>query len=755
MNERPKPYGLFATFYCNCRITFYRFAMSPADNNAAPAPAALTQTSRGVNGSRVALQTTVPPAARDHATAAEQEAAQALAALRAQAAEMDSAEDDVVVSTPQQKPTWSWWTLKNKATLLAVALGTLPVLIIGGISTSIAGRQLSNDAIAQQQQFTNAIALQMQDFGSRNARSEALDDSDSEGNSLSEKIINFSEVNELSGLVNQRVSSLRAGTSSESGALAFSVIDERRNRVLISNNADNVNTDIETLFPDYARLQKSETASTLEARSTQDNLPYLLTYSPVENEGNVNNDFGVLLYQPMSEVFAAQRSLRFTLLGGTVLTVLLVSTLAAYLANRVTQPIITASRAVSKLGQGQFETRLAVKGQDELAVLNSNINVMAEQLEYQLEFIQETAQRQNLFQTQALLVRQQQQKREALQQGINALAVSLENAVQGDLTVQAQLAEGGGNGENGVAPSDEVRQLASVINAGLDKLRLLVSQSRQTARQVESATGSNHAQVQQLANEATAQTDKIAQLLSGSSSSLAKSSGAIAANAQQAKADAQRANALVRQGNQEIEQSADSLRGVNTAMAEAANKVRQLNATSQQIHQVVTLLNEISLKTNFLAINASIESRQSSEEPQPFFRVASEIGQLTEQSMRATREIERITKGLQRDIKETFSMVNLCSAQVSDGAAEVETAHQSLRQVMAATTQIDKIVAAIAKSATEPEDRPRAEMAAIRQMQAFSERTADIARQTEATLSDALAASQQLSAVVSEYKIDG
>jgi methyl-accepting chemotaxis protein PixJ len=66
---------------------------------------------------------------------------------------------------------------------------------------------------------------------------------------------------------------------------------------------------------------------------------------------------------------------------GTAVAALLVSAVAAYLANRATRPILAATVAVEKLGQGELNTRIAVGGKDELAILGSNINQMAIQLQ--------------------------------------------------------------------------------------------------------------------------------------------------------------------------------------------------------------------------------------------------------------------------------------------------------------------------------------------------------------------------------------
>jgi twitching motility protein PilJ/methyl-accepting chemotaxis protein PixJ len=78
---------------------------------------------------------------------------------------------------------------------------------------------------------------------------------------------------------------------------------------------------------------------------------------------------------------ATLQQLLLTVSVGTGLTILGVAAIAAFLANRATRPILDAAIAVDKIGQGELNTRLEAKGEDELAQLGFNINNMAEQLE--------------------------------------------------------------------------------------------------------------------------------------------------------------------------------------------------------------------------------------------------------------------------------------------------------------------------------------------------------------------------------------
>ncbi len=107
----------------------------------------------------------------------------------------------------------------------------------------------------------------------------------------------------------------------------------------------------------------------------------LVSYVPVPTLTEVPNlRWKVVTATNKKDTFAPQRELLLTIAIGTGLTALIVGAIAAWLARRATQPILQATAAVTKLGQGDFNTRLHINRQDELGVLGDNINHMAEQL---------------------------------------------------------------------------------------------------------------------------------------------------------------------------------------------------------------------------------------------------------------------------------------------------------------------------------------------------------------------------------------
>jgi len=159
-------------------------------------------------------------------------------------------------------------------------------------------------------------------------------------------------------------------------------VSDRTGKIFVATSANYIGQDVKSVFPTTAaQLNKTDEVGSVTDTDQLDHKNYRISYAPVGIEGQPGLHWSAIVAQPTAEAFAASRWLVGTLAIGTVLEALLVGAIAAYLVNRGLRPVLHATNAVQKLGQGQLNTRLAVEGQDELAVLGSNINLMANQLQ--------------------------------------------------------------------------------------------------------------------------------------------------------------------------------------------------------------------------------------------------------------------------------------------------------------------------------------------------------------------------------------
>ncbi|MFP5274311.1 methyl-accepting chemotaxis protein [Coleofasciculus sp.] len=151
--------------------------------------------------------------------------------------------------------------------------------------------------------------------------------------------------------------------------------------IFVSNQPQKRDKEASEVFAHFEQLKTAGKPASEVTTDTIDNTQGLLAYAPLQTlEGVQDLPWSAAVATPTKIAFEPQRQLLLALASGTALTALLVSAVAAAIANRATTPIVSAADAVTKIGQGDLDTRINVAGEDELAVLGKNINDMAQQL---------------------------------------------------------------------------------------------------------------------------------------------------------------------------------------------------------------------------------------------------------------------------------------------------------------------------------------------------------------------------------------
>ena len=178
----------------------------------------------------------------------------------------------------------------------------------------------------------------------------------------------------------------------------YRLIDSSGKYFLVSEaTRDVMDRDAQAAFAGLDQLQASHKVLS-QVMIDSKNTEQLVAYAPLEKlAGFPDLNWGILLTTDTAIAFAPQKQLLLALAIGTGLAALLVGAIASYLVNRATKPILAATNAVEKLGQGELYTRVAVAGDDEIATLGFNINRMADQIQTLVESQTAEAERVRLF----------------------------------------------------------------------------------------------------------------------------------------------------------------------------------------------------------------------------------------------------------------------------------------------------------------------------------------------------------------------
>jgi methyl-accepting chemotaxis protein PixJ len=177
-----------------------------------------------------------------------------------------------------------------------------------------------------------------------------------------------------------------AARSFSEGGNKYHVVDAAGG-IFIASESAQVDRDAKAAFPGLAALEAKQEPGNIITTDKTDRRERLIGYAPLNT---FLLDMPPLNWHIVQAIdtniaFKPQRDLLVTFSIGTGIAALVVGALAAWLASRATRPIATAAIAVEKIGQGELDTRIPIQGEDELAVLGSNINSMAEQIQRRTE----------------------------------------------------------------------------------------------------------------------------------------------------------------------------------------------------------------------------------------------------------------------------------------------------------------------------------------------------------------------------------
>ncbi len=338
------------------------------------------------------------------------------------------------------------------------------------------------------------------------------------------------------------------------------------------------------------------------------------------------------------------------------------------------------------------------------------------------------------------LAQEQRQQKETLQQQLLVLLNDVEGAAQGDLTVRADVTVG------------EIGTVADFFNAVIESLRDIVTQVKKAATQVNASLGENEEAIRQLSVEALRQAEETTRTLD-SVQEMTRSIQQVAENARQAAAVARMASSTAETGGVAMNRTVQSIFTLRETISGTADKVKRLGESSKQISKVVSLIKQISLQTNVLAINAGMEAARAGQEGQGFAVVAEEVGVLAARSTEATQEIEKIVASIQQETASVVEAMELGTTQILEGTNLVEDVKQSLSQILEVSRQIDELVQSISSATVSQSETSQAVTELMKEIAKSGERTADSTRQVSGALKETVEIAQELKISVGTFKV--
>ena len=332
---------------------------------------------------------------------------------------------------------------------------------------------------------------------------------------------------------------------------------------------------------------------------------------------------------------------------------------------------------------------------------------------------------------------------EANEQNQNAilrLLDELADLADGDLSTQATVTE------------DFTGAIADSINFAIDQMKGLVFAINQTALQVTSAAQETQATAMHLAEASEHQAQEIAGA-SAAVNEMAVSIDQVSANAAESSAVAERSVSIAKKGADVVQATINGMDNIREQIQETAKRIKRLGESSQEIGDIVSLINDIADQTNILALNAAIQASMAGDAGRGFAVVADEVQRLAERSSAATKQIEALVKTIQTDTNEAVISMEQSTSNVVRNAQLSQNAGGALSKIEEVSTHLAELIQDISNSSHQQSQAATSVSDTMNQIQEITNQTSAGSNETAASIGNLAELANELRTSVAGFKL--
>lgn len=328
------------------------------------------------------------------------------------------------------------------------------------------------------------------------------------------------------------------------------------------------------------------------------------------------------------------------------------------------------------------------------------------------------------------------------QQAIMRLLDEMSSLADGDLTVRATVTD------------DMTGAIADAVNFAVEQLRELVTGINITAQTVSESAQDTMDTTGKLAVASEKQAEQVREA-TDVINEMAESLDGMATRSRESSEVAQRSVTIAHSGSQMVQQTIRGMDTIRDQIQDTSKRIKRLGESSQEIGDIVELINGIAEQTNILALNAAIQSASAGGAGRGFAVVADEVQRLAERATNATRRIEMLVQNIQADTAEAVVSMETTTSEVVSGAEKAEDAGEALKRIESVSKDISLMIEDIAQEAQEQSETATGVASRMISIRDVSIQTSEGTQQTAQSMGRLADLVHKLRDSVADFKLPG
>ncbi len=306
--------------------------------------------------------------------------------------------------------------------------------------------------------------------------------------------------------------------------------------------------------------------------------------------------------------------------------------LSKYMLSRPLAKIVKATEDLA-VGDGDLTQRLEVSSQDEIGIMSKHVNTFIDKLQ--------------------------------------TMIANLAGAVDQVASTGSQLSNS----------ANQVARVSSNVALAMDSVATGNNNLTRSSTKAADSVGQLNSAIEQIAIGAQQQARSITQTAE-TTKQMALSIQEVAASAQSVAQSARKTSDAANTGEQAVITTINGMGQLKDKVFETAARIKELGEHSQQIGEIVQVIDDIAEQTNLLALNAAIEAARAGEHGKGFAVVADEVRKLAERSGKATKEIALLIGTIQKGTDLAVTGMNQGTEEVERGVQLAQDAGIALKAII-------------------------------------------------------------------------